>query len=114
MTTEYIARCQNCGELTIYSNNRLGKEILCMTCKDQSYKPLYCRKIKKAVLAFFRGLCYYCRKPAQVVDHLIPLSRGGTNEVENLVAACHECNSKKGTKTPQEYSTYLKSIAVEL
>jgi 5-methylcytosine-specific restriction endonuclease McrA len=50
--------------------------------------------------------CAYCYKPFSVeeltIDHMIPLSRGGTNTIDNLVPACISCNSRKGTKTPLE------------
>ena len=43
--------------------------------------------------------CVYCGKtPPQSelqIDHIIPVSRGGTNTRENLVAACAECNHGK-------------------
>lgn len=55
--------------------------------------------------------CYLCNKnSATDIEHLIPLSRGGTNHVDNLRPACRSCNSKKGTKTLEEY---LKSEGVK-
>ena len=46
--------------------------------------------------------CTYCgRKPPEVklhVDHVIPYSKGGLTALENLRAACQECNIGKGTK----------------
>lgn len=39
--------------------------------------------------------CYYCKREATTVDHVIPISKGGTNEESNLVAACKTCNSAK-------------------
>ena len=30
------------------------------------------------------------------VDHVVPLARGGTDELENLQVACHRCNRLKG------------------
>jgi hypothetical protein len=32
------------------------------------------------------------------VDHIIPVSMGGTDEIENLVPCCRVCNSKKGNR----------------
>ncbi len=45
-----------------------------------------------------KGKCYYCKKKvgtAYHVDHVIPLSRGGSNGPENLVVACPTCNLRK-------------------
>lgn len=36
------------------------------------------------------------------IDHVIPSSRGGTNGLDNLVAACRWCNEERGNKTPVE------------
>ncbi|HET7565438.1 MAG TPA: HNH endonuclease [Gemmatimonadaceae bacterium] len=54
--------------------------------------------------------CQYCGrtlaelKPRESLtrDHLIPLSRGGTNEWTNVVAACSPCNTRKGNRMPDE------------
>jgi 5-methylcytosine-specific restriction endonuclease McrA len=39
--------------------------------------------------------CVYCGGPAQSVDHVVPLVRGGTNYEGNLVPCCRRCNSSK-------------------
>lgn len=54
-----------------------------------------------------RGKCYYCGTKVgdtYHVDHVIPLSRGGTNWPENLVIACPQCNQSKNDKLPHEWS----------
>jgi len=45
--------------------------------------------------------CQYCGKTANVtleIDHIMPISKGGTNDFENLITACYECNRGKGAK----------------
>ena len=40
--------------------------------------------------------CVYCSAPAVLeLDHIYPISAGGTNEPENLVTSCNRCNNKK-------------------
>lgn len=50
------------------------------------------------------NVCYYCGIPGEMtVDHMIPISRGGTDFVDNIVPACQRCNSKKHDRTAQEF-----------
>lgn len=47
--------------------------------------------------------CVYCDSKKQLtLDHVIPKSRGGTNDWTNLVTCCFKCNLKKGNRTPEE------------
>lgn len=53
-----------------------------------------------------KGKCYYCKATVgdtYHVDHVIPLSRGGSNGPENIVIACQVCNQSKGGKLPHEW-----------
>lgn len=52
------------------------------------------------------GVCFYCSEPLGNDfhrDHYVPLSRGGTNWIENIVLACEPCNLSKGDKLPTEW-----------
>ena len=55
--------------------------------------------------------CYLCLKPISFgkdcIEHKIPLSRNGTNNYDNLEIACKSCNSKKHSKTEEEYRKEL-------
>lgn len=46
--------------------------------------------------------CQYCGELADSIDHVLPRSRGGAHEWENVVAACRPCNLRKGDRTPVE------------
>lgn len=39
-------------------------------------------------------LCAVCGAPATEVHHIVPVSQGGTNVRENLVALCHACHAR--------------------
>jgi 5-methylcytosine-specific restriction endonuclease McrA len=60
------------------------------------------------------GFCFYCGELLYAsfnkdihVDHMIPLSRGGSNTIENIVISCATCNLRKGTKTSEEFTRSL-------
>lgn len=58
--------------------------------------------------------CYLCIEPiifgADNLEHKQPLSRGGTNEYNNLAVSCHRCNCKKNNKTLEEYLKHEENI----
>jgi 5-methylcytosine-specific restriction endonuclease McrA len=46
--------------------------------------------------------CHWCKKAkATQADHLIEADRGGTDDLDNMVASCGRCNAKRG----QAYGT---------
>lgn len=49
--------------------------------------------------------CGYCGKVGEplVRDHVVPRSRGGSDNAVNIVMACAACNSSKSDKTPTEW-----------
>ncbi len=47
----------------------------------------------------------YLRDNTYHIDHVIPFSKGGTNDIENLVFACTRCNSQKGDKLDYNYKS---------
>lgn len=58
---------------------------------------------RRRAIVLQRRLCTYCGDPATCVDHVVPVSRGGTDEDSNLVAACGPCNSAKGDRLLSEW-----------
>ena len=69
-----------------------------------------------------KGCCALCCKPIdrdalldakQVqVEHLTPVSRGGTNDETNLVIACRTCNQEKAGKTMREYWLWRDKVGL--
>lgn len=56
--------------------------------------------------------CRYCGgfTGGLVLDHVQPWSRGGEDTAENLVTACHACNSTKKDRTPDEAGMPLRPV----
>ena len=61
---------------------------------------------RRNLLARDQHCCQYCGvslPPSQLsLDHVIPRSRGGETNWENVVCSCIDCNTRKGGRTPQE------------
>jgi 5-methylcytosine-specific restriction endonuclease McrA len=53
-----------------------------------------------------RNTCQYCgsqfARSELNIDHVVPRSRNGLSTWENVVCSCHECNRRKGGRTPEE------------
>lgn len=50
------------------------------------------------------GKCGYCGiNNADTIDHIVPLSRGGSNFIGNIMPACGSCNYSKQHKTIMEW-----------
>jgi hypothetical protein len=56
------------------------------------------RKIRETILRRDQHTCQYCGQEANTVDHVLPIALGGTDEPNNLVAACARCNYSKGKR----------------
>lgn len=62
----------------------------------------------KETLILFDYKCLYCRDEATSLDHMVPVTRGGTNHHTNCVPACTRCNSSKGKKDLLRWLTTSK------
>ena len=73
------------------------------------------RPLVAAVKLRDNATCVYCgrregeyvppetaRDAAMCIDHVVPLSQGGGDDIENLVCACSACNLFKSDRTPEE------------
>lgn len=60
------------------------------------------------------GLCAYCGQHRNIkymtIDHIIPLSKGGTESLDNLQCTCKMCNRLKDNMLPHEFTTFVRCI----
>lgn len=58
---------------------------------------------KREVLRRDSYTCQYCGRQAHflTIDHVVPRRLGGQHIWTNVVAACPQCNRRKGGKTPE-------------
>lgn len=64
--------------------------------------------IIRAVLKRDNYTCHYCgdRSGDFEIDHMIPVSRGGSDDLDNLVTSCRTCNRQKRDKTVEEFRVW--------
>ena len=57
------------------------------------------KQLKKSFNLYF-SICYYCNKAFLIddltIEHIKPLSFGGTSDIDNIELACAPCNRQKG------------------
>lgn len=64
--------------------------------------------VRLAVLERDGWRCVYCETEDGPfhVDHILPVSKGGLDELENLACSCATCNLSKGAKLLDEWEGY--------
>ena len=61
-----------------------------------------------ALVGLYDGKCAYCGGNGPLkIEHRIPLSRGGTNSIDNILPACRNCNTRKHRLTDDEFRQRL-------
>lgn len=108
MTPEHMATCWN-----PWCRERLRLQMLRAAAPSRHFAG-------RRALRESAELCWYCgcvmddesrSLRRRSIDHVIPQSRGGGNNFENLVVACQWCNGDKGAQTLAEYRN---SVALRL
>ncbi len=62
------------------------------------------------LLNYHVGRCAYCGSIERIeADHRIPLCRGGSNEIRNILPACRHCNRRKHRRTEEEFRALLQA-----
>lgn len=81
-----------------------------LTNRSTKRKNDFTEETRIKVLLWCDRHCCLCKKPCGVnveVDHLVPISKGGTNDIDNAMPVCYDCHAKlhqydakhpKGTK----------------
>lgn len=75
-------------------------------------------RLRKMIAARDNERCVYCNVhcPSGSLDHILPLSKGGTDSIDNLVWSCQSCNSSKHDKTLREWvkGNQIKAVSIDV
>ena len=65
---------------------------------------------RKNIFQRDNNCCQYCglNNKKLSIDHVLPRSKGGTDNWENVITACLQCNVLKGNRTPEEAKMPLR------
>lgn len=81
-------------------------------CKRKSFGT----GTRKAVYRKSKGHCCLCGEFVDyddfTVDHIIPLAKGGTNDIDNLQCACKVCNNIKTDVLPNEFIDKITEMII--
>jgi 5-methylcytosine-specific restriction endonuclease McrA len=56
------------------------------------------------IFAAYGDTCTYCDAPAEHLDHVVPISKGGADAAHNLLPACAPCNLSKSDKSLADWA----------
>ena len=96
---------------TLWILDRIISILLVVMQNGAAIKPtkrvVFTPDVRKRVMSRQQWRCMYCggrRKTENFeIDHIHPVSRGGSNQESNLQALCGPCNARKGAATDEEF-----------
>jgi hypothetical protein len=83
----------------------------CMRDKNDFLKKFPLEIKKKLELQNY--MCLYCGKDIRndfTIDHIVPVCKGGNNDISNIDLICFSCNSSKGKKSKEEFIKYIEGV----
>lgn len=102
----------------IYEESQLDEngnvQVVETTVKVEKRKPIS-SNIKYELYMNQKGMCCYCGQyvvlSEATIDHIVPLSKGGKNDVSNLQCTCQKCNSLKASWDEGDFLQQISMIA---
>lgn len=98
-------------------NGSIISRVHCMNtrAKKSSSNGTIKRKEIEELFLIQKGFCKICGcsiAAAYEIDHIIPLSKEGSNTIDNIQLLCQSCNRHKSNKISDEYKKELEELVV--
>lgn len=113
----YANACDDCGAAFIervhstpsrYCSNTCAGRVAKRTRRAREHNAPGSFSFAQVVRQYARqgNACAYCKQGHGLPEpeHVLPLSRGGRNDMSNIVAACSRCNGDKTDRTLTEWA----------
>jgi 5-methylcytosine-specific restriction endonuclease McrA len=92
------------GSVEWYKSTPLGQPEFLESAKYEQRK-------RNRIYDKTHGLCAYCgQRAATTLDHVVPVSKGGTNHIDNLLGSCGTCNRSKENVSLEEFREWFFSV----
>lgn len=102
------------GRLAGFEVYDTATEKICYSRSSRSKRKNYSKNVRKMIYMDAGKRCQLCGKKLllqdMTLDHIVPLSRGGADTVENLQCTCYACNQLKGNVTPEDFTDCINRI----
>lgn len=103
---------------SLWTADRLIQVMLTTRSNERRIRPTervtWPKGMKQQLMRRQDNTCVYCgyrrTAPSFDIDHIIPVVRGGPNDIGNLQVICRPCNQRKGLQTDQEFRTRYSSL----
>lgn len=86
-----------------------AKSLLHVRVHQQDHRCAYCKK--RMIYESRHDSDKFNHPRRATLDHVVPLAAGGRNDAGNIVAACLECNTAKGSMTLDEFRAVREKMA---
>lgn len=76
------------------------------------------RATKRLVYGKYGGKCAYCglniSQESMSIDHFYPKSKGGSDDISNLIPSCSACNTAKGSHSIYQFRHQLLKLSKKI
>lgn len=114
--TAIILRGGTCARSGMRSRLDIPSILAVLGARAAHYDATVPRLTNDALFLRDRYLCCYCgdlfadNRPLLTRDHVLPLSRGGSDQWDNVVTSCRACNQKKDDRLVDECALEMRYI----